>query len=75
MKRPLVERETRQTDFVENVDNYSYSIEIGYEKEQLVNVRTCHIVGNRIMILFSKRPQPVKPFPNPEQDTFTPQFK
>jgi hypothetical protein len=75
MRRPLDEREPRNANFVENADNFTYIVDIGDEKDKLAALRDCRIVGNRIMILFSKRPQPVLPFPNPEQATFTPQFK
>ena len=75
MRRPLIEREPRDANFVENVDNFTYIIDLGEEKDRLATLRHCYIVGNSIMVLYSKRPQPVKAFPNPEQATFTPQFK
>ena len=75
MRTPLEDREPRDANCVENGDHFAYYIAIGDEKDKLANLRGCRIVDNRIVIIYSKRPQAVPPFPNPVQATFTPQFK
>jgi hypothetical protein len=75
MRLPLEDREARDANYAENTDNFTYYIALGNEKDKLARLRDCRVVGDRIIITYSKRPQPVKPFPNPEQATFTPQFK
>jgi hypothetical protein len=65
----------REASYNESLLHHNYYIPLGDEQNALGVMRSCRISGNKIVIIYSKRPHAVQPFPEPVETTFTPKFK
>ena len=67
--------EVRTVTYSENIHHHSYTIPIGDELAHLGKVRSCCVVGDKLVINVNRVEKPVAPFPTPTDATFIPKFK